>query len=259
MEKIKTLSFIGAGNVATHLAHTFFSKGFIIQQVWSSHQENAVALAAKVNATPSDSIQDISTETDLMIISVKDDALASVIENLPKGIRAVVHTSGSMEMKLLKEAAHHIGVFYPLQSFNRNEPVDMSTVPVCIEGSSDEFTKELFELAQTFTQQIEYINSTQRAYLHVAAVFANNFTNYMYSVAYELATEKKLPFHVLLPLIKNTANRLDGTNPFKKQTGPAKRHDSEVIKKHLAMLEFNTEAKELYQFISEQIIKKTDH
>jgi len=258
MEKIKTISFIGAGNVATHLAQVFYNNGFIIKNVWSSHIENATLLANKVGAVPCNSVQDISTEVDLIIIAVKDDVLTSVINYLPKGIHAVVHTSGSMEMKLLNEVATNVGVFYPLQSFNKNQLVDMGSVPVCIEASNDVFTQQLFELAHVFTLQVEYINSTQRAYLHVAAVFANNFTNYMYAVAYDLATEKKLPFNVLLPLIKNTSNRIDGSNPFNHQTGPAKRNDIEVIKKHLSMLEFNTEAQQLYQFISEQIIKKAD-
>lgn len=259
MARIKTISFIGAGNASTHLAKALHKAGINISEIWSYHPENATILADQVKAKVCTKINSISTKVDLIIISVKDDAMESVIRQLPAGINSIVHTSGSMEMKLLKDVATNFGVFYPLQSFNKNESIDFKSIPICVEASNDGFSAQLFELAQLISQQVEYVNSSQRAYLHIAAVIANNFTNYMYSTAYDLVTEKKIPFHLLIPLIQNTANRLENSDPFKKQTGPAKRDDDALIQSHLNMLGSNPELKELYQFISERIKKKAGH
>jgi predicted short-subunit dehydrogenase-like oxidoreductase (DUF2520 family) len=257
MAPIKTISFIGAGNAATHLANAFFKAGISIGEIWSYHPENAAILAEQVGAKICTRINSLSTEVDLIIISVKDDAMETVIRQLPKGIESIVHTSGSMEMKLLKDASVNSGVFYPLQSFNKKEQINFLEIPICIEASNDPFSAELFQLARLISTNVEYVNSSQRAYLHIAAVIANNFTNYMYSAAYDLVTEKKIPFSLLIPLIKNTSNRLENVDPFLKQTGPAKRSDEELIRSHLKMLESNPELKELYQFISDRIKKKS--
>src|SRR5688572_19438559 len=128
MSQIKSISFIGAGNAATHLAKAVSKTGITIGEVWSYHPENATILADQLQAKVCTKVNSMSTNVDLIILSVKDDTLESVIRQLPGGIRSIVHTSGSMEMKLLKDAGVNSGVFYPLQSFNKNESLDFSTV-----------------------------------------------------------------------------------------------------------------------------------
>jgi predicted short-subunit dehydrogenase-like oxidoreductase (DUF2520 family) len=256
---IKTISIIGSGNVGTHLGKAFLKAGFNIKEVWSHQQKNAALLADLLHAKTCLEIGAISTDVDLILISVKDDYLEDVIRELPPNILSVVHTSGSLEMKLLDGKAKNTGVFYPLQSFNKAEEMDLSDLPFCVEASNDNFGDQLFELGNHISGHAEYINSTQRAYLHIAAVFANNFSNYIFSMAYELAAKKNISFQLLLPLIRHTALRLGNEDPFMKQTGPAKRNDLNLIQKHLELLQNDPEAKEIYQLISEKIKKKSGH
>jgi predicted short-subunit dehydrogenase-like oxidoreductase (DUF2520 family) len=259
MANIKTISIIGAGNVGTHLGKAFLKAGFNIKEVWSHQQKNAALLADLLQAKTCLEVGKISTDVDLILISVKDDHLEEVIRELPPNVSSIVHTSGSLEMKLLDGKAKNTGVFYPLQSFNKTEEVDFTNLPICIEASNDNFSDQLFELGNRISGHVEYINSTQRAYLHIAAVFANNFGNYIFSVAYELAAKKNISFQLLLPLIRNTALRLGSEDPFIKQTGPAKRNDLKLIQKHMELLKDDPEAKEMYEFISEKIKKKSGH
>lgn len=256
VNKINRISLIGAGNVATHIATRFFQNEIQIIEVWSKHGENAVKLAEKVNAKVCLNLSDIDTNIDLLVISVRDDAMNEVLSQLPFGINALVHTSGSLDMQLLKGKATSIGVLYPLQSFNKTDVVDWENVPVCVEANTDSFTEQLFELGKQLNGNVQYINSTQRVHLHIAAVIANNFTNYLYSLSHELTVDQKISFSLLLPLIKQTANRLTHNDPFLLQTGPANRHDVELIKKHIDLLKDHPEAAEVYEFLSNKIIKK---
>lgn len=253
---IKTVSIVGAGNLATHLAVGLNERGYDIKEIWSKDSTNAAILAKVVEASTCINLSDLNTDVDLVIVSVKDDAIEEVVKLLPTKLHSVIHTSGSLDMKVLNVGFENIGVLYPLQSFNKNEMADWRVVPVCVEANNDKFTNLLFELAKTLSNQVEYLNSTQRGQLHIAAVFANNFSNYLFSLAYEIAVKQHLPFSLLIPLIHQTAHRLSNENPFNLQTGPAQRNDVAVIKKHLEQLASNKNAQEVYEFLSNEIIKK---
>ncbi|HRP59455.1 MAG TPA: NAD(P)-binding domain-containing protein, partial [Vicingus sp.] len=60
MKEIKNISFIGSGNVASHLAIALFRNNFSIKQVFSKSFKNANSLAKKVNAQPIESMSQLS-------------------------------------------------------------------------------------------------------------------------------------------------------------------------------------------------------
>jgi predicted short-subunit dehydrogenase-like oxidoreductase (DUF2520 family) len=88
--------------------------------------------------------------------------------------------------------------------------------------------------------------------LHIAAVFANNFTNQMFKLANDICKENNFSFDLLKPLINETAAKIQSLDPAKAQTGPAKRNDQKIIEKHLSQL--SGEQKEIYKLISKSII-----
>lgn len=255
---IQTVSFIGSGNVATHLANAFIVAGLKVVEIISENVSHANELANTINAAVPASIADLQ-KVDLICIAVKDDAIGDVIQQLTPGHQALVHTSGSVDMKILKGKADHVGVLYPVMSFKKSESVIWNELPICIEAGNDAFTSRLFELAGKLSKQVSYLNSTQRIQLHIAAVIVNNFSNYLYAVSHEMLLKQHLPFSLLLPLIKQTSDRLTQQDPWRLQTGPAFRKDLAVIERHLKLLEGNPDARELYSFISNQIIKKAPH
>jgi len=255
--KIESVSIIGAGNVASHLALELFSLGVKISEIWSWHLTNAEELARKTNASTCITLPELKTDVDLVIIAIKDDSVSAMINQLPKGVKAIVHTSGGLNMDILSGASSNIGVFYPLQSFKKDEEIDWLTVPICIEANNDEFSKQLRFLAGELSKTVQFVSSKQRKKIHIAAVIANNFTNYLYSVAHDIAVEADVPFNLLLPLIKQSTSKLNGDDPFIFQTGPAKRNDLKLINDHLEILKGHEETAELYKYLSDMIIKKT--
>jgi predicted short-subunit dehydrogenase-like oxidoreductase (DUF2520 family) len=249
------ITIIGSGNVATHLAAAFKNAGHAIVQVYSRDMQNALLLAYHVKAEAIDNLEQINPETDLFVIAVKDDAIELIATELTKYNKLIVHTSGATSLQILQKHTQNAGVFYPLQTFSKTRELNFNTVPLCIEGADEKIASTLNELAYTITQNVYRINSDQRKTLHVAAVFACNFPNYLYYLSQQLLAEKQLPFDLLRPLILETAEKIQGHLPADVQTGPAVRNDEKTMAAHLEQLQQNPDLQEIYMLLSQGIIK----
>jgi predicted short-subunit dehydrogenase-like oxidoreductase (DUF2520 family) len=248
---MKNIILVGSGNVATHLGIALQNCNYKIVQVYSRSIENAKKLAQKLNTNFTNDLTQLKT-ADLIIVSVNDDAISTVLSKLKN--TAIVHTSGSIGMDVFEPNFSDFGVFYPLQTFNKEIELAISEIPFCIEGNSKAFEKELIEIAKNLSSNVISMSSAQRKQLHIAAVFACNFSNHMYSIADDLLTEKDIDFKILLPLIKQTIANLNTNRPKVVQTGPAKRKDIKIIQEHINLIQ-QEDIKELYQKISNSIIK----
>ncbi|GAB3041844.1 F420-dependent NADP oxidoreductase [Acinetobacter apis] len=254
------ISFIGAGRVATHLAHALYAQGFEIVQVYSRNLFHAQVLARTVHATSIDTLADI-VATDLMVIAVSDQAIESVITQLATLVddhTLIVHTSGSTAMQILTK--HHLraGVFYPLQTFSLEREVNWSNTPFLLEAQYDADLLRLNEMARTLSQQIYHYNSEQRLSLHLAAVFANNFSNYCFDIAKQTVERNAVDFNLLTALMKETAEKACQFDPKVVQTGPAMRQDQNTLDAHQSLLQQQQAEDHLavYRLLSEHIKKR---
>ena len=143
------------------------------------------------------------------------------------------------------------GVLYLLQSFSKNREIDFSSIPICIEAENKNDLELLRTLAYSLSNHIYEINSIQRKKLHVAAVFVNNFVNHLYHIGSEICAENNVPFEILHPLIIESAHKIKDLTPFESQTGPAKRKDEKIIKKHITLLDKNQQ--EIYKLLTKSI------
>ncbi|MGZ3754232.1 MAG: Rossmann-like and DUF2520 domain-containing protein [Mucilaginibacter sp.] len=249
------ITIIGSGNVATHLAAALKNSGHLIVQVYSRNIQNAALLAYHVKAEAVDRLDALNTETDLFIIAVKDDIIGPVAEQLAGYQKLMVHTSGATDLFTLLAFSDDVGVFYPLQTFSKNREVDFLLVPLCIEGATTEITSLLTHLAQTISNKVYTITSEKRKILHLAAVFACNFPNYLYAIAQQLLAQQHMEFDMLKPLIMETAEKVQQNLPAQVQTGPAVRHDEITMDFHLKLLNNQPELQEIYTLLSQGIIK----
>ena len=228
---------IGSGNVAQHLIVAFQNaqnSGTEIElvQVYSRQTASVSHLLGLENIT--NNLDDLA-EADVYIIAISDDAITTLSSQLPFKNRLVVHTSGSVALDALNDQ-NRKGVFYPLQSFTKNKPVDFKTIPICLESENATDYKLLDQVAKAISDKVFAISSEQRKALHVAAVFVNNFTNHLYQIGQEICQENKVPFEILKPLIAETANKIMVLSPQEAQTGPAKRNDTVTIEAHEAFI-----------------------
>lgn len=247
----RRIVLIGAGNVATHLAKALQLSGHVLVQVYSRSLQAAELLARQVGALPCTDLSKLQ-EADFYIYSVSDSVLPTVIEQITQLDGIHVHTTGSVPMTVFESKFKHYGVFYPLQTFSKEKYIDFKTVPLFLEANSEDVFTDLKCLALTVSDLCNAANSDQRIKLHVAAVFACNFSNYFYTIASNLLEKEGLTFDVLKPLINETSQKILQLHPYDAQTGPARRNDRETMNKHLEMLD-DIELKELYALISDRI------
>ncbi|HWZ13648.1 MAG TPA: Rossmann-like and DUF2520 domain-containing protein [Mucilaginibacter sp.] len=249
------ITIVGSGNVATHMGAAFKNAGHQIIQVYSRDMQNAALLAYHIGAEAVDNLDAINPETDMFIISVKDDAITPTAQTLAQYKKLIVHTSGVTDLEALSAVNPEAGVLYPLQTFSKIREVDFNSVPLCIEGAGNDITLLLEQLAQTISKNVYRVNSDQRRVLHLAAVFACNFPNYLYGVARDLLAKQNLEFEMLRPLILETAQKVQNHLPQEVQTGPAERNDQNTMAAHLQMLHNEPLLQELYNLLSQAIIK----
>ncbi|HVW12809.1 MAG TPA: F420-dependent NADP oxidoreductase [Mucilaginibacter sp.] len=249
------ITIIGSGNVATHLAAAFKNAGHNIVQVYSRDMQHAAMLAYHVKAEPIDDLDSINHATDIFIISIKDDAIRDIAKKLAKYDAVIAHTSGATSLQDIMAYTDKAGVLYPLQTFSKTRELDFRTVPLCIEGATEEITSQLIDLGRTISNHVYRVDSGQRKILHMAAVFACNFPNYLYYAARQLLQQHNLDFNMLRPLILETAEKVQEHLPVNVQTGPAIRNDEKTMAAHLQLLQDNPELQDLYRQISQLIIK----
>ncbi len=249
------VALIGSGNVATWMAQRLqHSQRFPLTQVYSRKLENAQRLADLSGAKAIDNLKDLDPDNQIFIFALADKAYEDMLPQLPFRLPAAFLTSGTVSCQCLKNYADHYGVIYPLQTFTKSQDMRSLEVPLCLEGAmpsgvETDYRELMWSLARELSPHCYEVSEAQRARMHVAAVFACNFSNAMYHIAYKLLQENGLPFEMLLPLLRQTVEKVSVMTPAEAQTGPAARGDEAVMQAQLTSLE-DSKLKELYRLVS---------
>jgi predicted short-subunit dehydrogenase-like oxidoreductase (DUF2520 family) len=254
---IRSATILGSGNVAFHLGKVLVQNGIPVDAVYSYNKDHAAALAKELHTKAFSDVTNLPLSSDLYIIAVKDGAIEEVSNRLPEVNGLVVHTSGNTSLDLLLKHNHR-GVFYPLQTLSKYSEVNFAHVPILLESKQQEDLEILKQLADTIGAQSYEVDSDKRKVVHVAAVFANNFSNHLYGIAQQILTTNNLSFDMLKPLILETANKVQTHNPHEVQTGPAIRNDIQTMEMHLKLIEAMPQYKEIYEILSRGIQSKGD-
>ena len=245
------VALVGAGKLATNLAVALQEAGHTIVQVFSRTRQSAELLAERVGTSAITDLHQLVSDADLYIVSISDSALSTLDYSAFPPQALVVHTAGSIPMDVIPLSRR--GVFYPMQTFSRQRIVDFSDIPIFVEASSEDDTTFLFDFARTINNKVYRLSSADRIYLHLAAVYCSNFVNHCYALSEEILRQHGLPFSVMLPLVDEVAAKVHQVSPQEAQTGPAIRHDYNVIRHHLSLLEDQPRLQEIYEIMSKHI------
>lgn len=249
---------IGTGNAATILGRIITHAGHTIMQVAGRNVTQTTTLANEFKGEAINDLKNITSTAELYIISVSDSAVEQVAAQLPALNAPVVHTTGSLSKNVLANIFTTYGVMYPLQSLRKEMKV-LPVVPIFVDGNNPQTTTYIRNFATTISSQVDEANDEQRLKLHIAAVISSNFTNYLYSLAERFCQRENINFQHLLPLIQETANRLQNHSPLTMQTGPAARGDINTINNHLQLLQQQPEIQTIYRLLSEHIMQLHQH
>lgn len=250
------ITLIGSGNVATWIAQRLQGNPrFPITQVFSRHLEHAQTLADLLNAEAIEDIRKLNPDNQIFIFALADKAYDEILPLLPFKLPLAFTTSGTVSCQCLKDYAEQYGVIYPLQTFTKSQDMRALEVPLCLESDfAGEHKTLMWELARELSPTCYEVSEAQRAKMHVAAVFACNFSNAMYQIAYKLLKENGLPFEILLPVLRQTVEKVSQMTPAEAQTGPAVRGDVNVMRAQISTLS-DDRLKELYRLVSELIME----
>ena len=249
---INSVTIIGSGNVATHLAKAIYNVGLEIKCIYSPTLANCELLASEVNAVVTDNIETINLDVDLVVISIKDDAIKEIVSYLKNCNAIIVHTSGGVNIDVFNGISDRCGVLYPLQTFSKNRDLDFTKVPLFIEAKRKDVFAKIESFAKCLSISVIEADSNRRKIMHVAAVFACNFVNHCYDISSQILEEEGLSFSTLLPLIEETTKKIYEIHPHDAQTGPARRGDSAVMNAHLEQIK-SKQIQEIYKLLSKSI------
>ncbi len=251
------IAILGAGNLAWNLAPALEDAGHEITEVYARDLRKAKEITERIySAIPKDDLDFSESRAELFILAIKDDALSEVADQviLPEG-SILVHTSGAIPMEVLSQSsASYVGVFYPLQSFTKGKKVDFEEVPFLLESEDEGSLQLLKKVAKSLSQFVHILRAKDRQAVHVAAVFASNFTNHMLRIAEDILHRQGLDAELLKPLIIESISKSLQLGARKAQTGPAIREDYETLETHHHFLAYNEQLAEIYRLISQDII-----
>lgn len=251
------ITIIGTGNVATHVGFRLYQIGETVVQVVGRDARAAAALAGEIGADGCSLFTEISRETDLLLLAVSDKAIGEVARQLVGAgffKTLMVHCSGATPQLVFEgTGAERYGVFYPLQTFTKNRPVDFAKIPICVSANTPADAAQLMALAKKTGGNAVEMADEQREVLHVAAVFINNFTNHLATISYGLLASQSLAPSLLQPLLEETVAKIATGNPAAMQTGPAIRGDRPTVERHLALLNGHPDWQRVYEAMTASI------
>jgi predicted short-subunit dehydrogenase-like oxidoreductase (DUF2520 family) len=248
------IGLIGTGNVATALAREIRNhKTLTLVQLIGRNQNKlpkdliTVPFSDQFNALP---------PCDMILIAVSDHAIQEVSNLLPLTDAVVAHTSGASSMDLLSKHKHR-GVFYPLQTFSKQQQLNWFEIPILWEGNNKQVNEKLETLSQMISSNAVQSDEKQRLSMHLAAVMVNNFTNHLFAEAHRFCKSKQLNFDLLVPLIEETTRKIKQQDPRESQTGPASRGDMQTIQRHKT-IPMTEELGDIYSLFTSQLLNRNN-
>ena len=248
------IGLIGTGNVAIALAREIRKHESLTLVKLIGRDQNklpkdliGIPFSKQFNALPT---------CDVVLIAVSDQAIKQVSSQLPLTDAVVAHTSGASSMDLLSNHKHR-GVFYPLQTFSKQQHLNWSKIPILWEGNNTQVNEKLETLSQLLSPLAIKIDEKQRLSMHLAAVVVNNFTNHLYAEAHRFCKSKHMNFDLLVPLIEETTRKIKQLDPRKSQTGPASRGDMQTIQRHKAV-PMTEELSDIYSLFTYQLLNRNN-
>lgn len=244
-----TAAIIGSGNLAGSLAPALVKSGIKISEIFSRNSTSGKKLAKQTGSVFKKTDKFLDTSASVIFLAVKDDTISEISAKIPAD-KILIHCSGSLPLSILDNYKGETAVFYPVQTFSSHEIISWKGLPVCIESNGKNAASLIRHIAGKLGCKIYRINSDQRLYIHLAAVFANNFSNRMFAIAEEILAKKKIDPSVIKPLILQTALNVQRHQASEVQTGPASRNDQNVLSIHHTLLKNDKELLKIYRLIS---------
>lgn len=244
---------LGSGNLSTFYGHRFQTAGHEIIQVLSPDVDHAHHLAQQLGCESASDYVALNRDADIYILGVRDDVLYTLAQTLQLPNKIVIYGAGAVPLSALLNISERLICLWCLFSIQKNNLPKQRHFPVVYNTSNSEDLALAKTLAQLLSEATYALNDQQKTDIHLCAVLANNFTNHLYAMAYELMRESNIDFSLLHPIILDTAQRATQFPPQELQTGPAVRQDSNTLQEHILLLSQHPHYQAVYRALSNSI------
>ncbi len=269
------LGFIGAGKVGTTLGKYFVSmsvqidkkdgivQNFTLSGYYSRNTKSAEEAAIFTNSTKYDTLEQIIEDSDLLFLTVPDDAISIVwdsIKRLPIKEKIICHCSGSLSSAVFSEIestgayAYSIHPLFAISSKTESYQT-MKEAVFTLEGN-EKHLEQLQKFLQSFGNEVSVVGTEAKAKYHAAAVMASNHVVALAQIAIHLLQQcgfsENSARKALGPLLCGNAASVSQKGAVEALTGPIERNDVGTVRKHMDCLE--TDTRELYVQLSKILI-----
>jgi predicted short-subunit dehydrogenase-like oxidoreductase (DUF2520 family) len=249
-----TYTIVGTGNIAWFLGKKLSAAG---HQCTGVYGRNPVAVQELAEVLLSDVWGDLEAlkgkECDFCFLAVSDHAVEQIAAQLRFNHTVLMHTAGAVSLNVLTQASKDCAVLWPIYSIQKNSPPAHRNIPCGWEAYSPKAERYVQSAGHAFSDNLFETKEEQRKWLHLAAVYGNNFINHIVSVCEQICKENNLPFQAVYPIIEQTFEKIKNNSPKANQTGPAVRKDNTTIREHLQLLEPHKEWQRIYESITDSI------
>ncbi|MCB5701736.1 DUF2520 domain-containing protein [Megasphaera elsdenii] len=242
------LGIIGAGRVGASFVLAFPSD---VEGILCSTEESTLQKARRLHVTAYTDGAELARHCDVLLLTVRDDVLASVSQQLAASLkedgrlshRCVFHCSGAMNLSPLESLASlgiHTGSIHPLQSFAGPSMDRLKGIYMAVDG--DEQARGVAErIVRTLGSTPFFVPSEERMLYHAAACFCSNYVVTALALAQQLmrrwTASDDDAAKALMPLVDGTLQNVRERNVWQTAlTGPVSRGDVGTIVKHLAVM-----------------------
>lgn len=259
------IAFIGAGKVAHSLVPALKEKRFEITQIISNSLDSAEELAKNYNIKKfSCNLNDLSEENDIICLTVPDDQIKSVADNIAGlsvdlQFKKFIHFSGARNINDLQSLSDKGAIaagIHIMQTFPNKNRMKIDSDFAAIECKDEKFKKELFELTAEVNLNAFEIKSEQKIFYHLLGVFASNFlvANFIAieNLSKSAGLKPELTSAYLESIVKATFENIKKHGASEAMSGVVVRKDFFTIEKHIEVLREKPDILKIY--LSSQLL-----
>ncbi len=251
MDQFPNIAIIGPGKVGTAIGILADHADLPVVAVAGGSAGRAEAAAAAIGDCASAcSVTDAAGAGELVLITVPDDRIAEVCEQLARRQAftpgtIVAHCSGALSSEVLSSARDEccclIGSMHPLQTFPTVEAaVQRLPGSWCFCEGDETAVTCLMRLAEAIGARAALISPAGKVAYHAAAIVACNYLVTLMDASAAIAQQAGLDRQTWLsaaePMIRAGLDNALAIGPEKALTGPVARGDIKTIRLHLDAL-----------------------
>lgn len=264
------IAIVGAGVVGTALGMLARQAGYHVEAVASRSEDSARRAAQRIGGAPTVcSLDEVADRASLLLLTVRDDALAEVAQRLAKAdnlrsAAVAAHCSGALSSEVLaplRREGAAVASMHPLQTFP-NVDAAIGALKGChcfCEGDPPALSVVMQFAADIGCVPVE-LESTRKSLYHAAACMACNYLATLQEAAIATAVLAGIGVEqtrkALAPLVAATVDNVFDVGPAKALTGPIARGDAGTVACHLEALDAtDPELAALYRQLGRRTVK----